>query len=101
MITTTKQQHTQRKEKIMEKVYCKAGRVELTKEQAEKIYTEKRYICTSTAIWQPHFSQAQKEQQIYFTKIADYKGLARRGRFYALTAEEINHVMGFEYLRTE
>lgn len=83
----------------MGKVYCKAGRVELTKEQAEKIYAEKRYICTSTAIWQPHFSQAQN--QIYFTKISDYKGLAGRGRFYALTAEQINHVMGFEYLRTE
>lgn len=82
-------------------VYCTAGRVQLTKEQAERIYNEKRYICTSTAIYQPHFSQAQPKQQIYFTKIADYKGLARRGRYYALTAEEINHIFGYEYLRTE
>lgn len=82
-------------------VYCKAGRVELTKEQAEIIYKEKRYICTSTAIWQPHFTQAQQKQKIYFTKIADYKGLARRGRWYALTAEEINHIFGYEYLRTD
>lgn len=80
-------------------VYCKAGRVELTKEDAERIYTNKQYICTSTAIWQPHYSQAQG--MIYFTKIADYKGLARRGRFYALTAAEINNVMGFEYLRED
>ena len=83
----------------MSDIYCKAGRVELTKEDAERIYAEKKYICTSTAIWQPHFSQAQNK--IYFTKIADYKGLASRGRFYALTAEQINHVMGYEYLRTE
>lgn len=80
-------------------VYCKAGNVELSENEAHDIYKNKKYICTSTAIWQPHFSQAQN--RIYFTKIATYKGLARRGRFYALTAEEINHVMGFEYLRTE
>ena len=43
----------------MSNIYCKAGRVELTKEEAERIYTEKRYICTSTAIWQPQYSQAQ------------------------------------------
>lgn len=83
----------------MNNIYCKAGRVELTKEDAERIYAEKKYICTSTAIWQPHYSQAQ--DRIYFTKIADYKGLAGRGRFYALTAEQINHVMGYEYLRTK
>ena len=79
-------------------IYCKAGRVELTKEDAERIYANKQYICTSTAIYQPNFSQAQN--RIYFTKIADYKGMARRGRFYALTAKEINDVMGFEYLAT-
>lgn len=83
----------------MNNIYCKAGRVELTKEDAERIYTENKYICTSTAIYQPHFSQAQN--RIYFTKISDYKGLAGRGRFYTLTAEQINNVMGFEYLRTE
>ena len=88
----------------MSNIYCKAGRVELTKEEAERIYTEKRYICTSSAIWQPQYSQAQG--RIYFIKISDYKisdykGLANRGRFYTLTAEQINHIMGYEYLRTE
>ena len=70
-----------------------------SEEEAERIYTEKRYICTSTAIWQPQYSQAQG--RIYFIKISDYKGLANRGRFYTLTAEQINHIMGYEYLRTE
>ena len=83
----------------MSNIYCKAGRVELTKEEAERMYAEKRYICTSTAIWQPQYSQAQG--RIYFIKISDYKGLANRGRFYTLTAEQINHIMGYEYLRTE
>lgn len=79
------------------KVYCKAGRVELTKEDAEKIYNNKKYIVTSYAIFQPHFSQAQN--RYYFSKIADIKGMAKRGRYYTLTAKEINHVLGYKYLR--
>lgn len=80
----------------MQNIYCKAGNVELTKEEAFSIYENKKYIVTSSAIYQPHFSSAQN--QVYFTKISTCKGLAKRGRHYRLTAEQINHVMGFEYL---
>lgn len=83
----------------MLEIYCKAGNVELTKSEAEEIYNNKKYIVTSTAIWQPHFSVAQN--QIYFTKIATIKGIAKRGRFHKLTAEEINHILGYDYLRKE
>ena len=78
------------------KVYCKAGNVELTKEEAEKIYNEKKYICTSTAVYQPHFSTAQ--QKIYFTKIINFKGIAQRGRFYILDYKTINKIIGDEIL---
>lgn len=78
------------------KIHCNAGNVELAREEAEAIYTAKRYVVTSTAIWQPHFSQAQNK--FYFTKIADIKGMARRGRFYKLTAKEINNILGRQLL---
>ena len=80
----------------MLEIYCKAGNVELTKSEAEEIYNNKKYIVTSTAIYQPHFSVAQN--QIYFTKIATIKGIVKRGRFYKLTAEEIDNILGYEYL---
>jgi len=84
----------------MHEIYCKAGNVELSEVEAEEIYNNKKYVVTSTAIWQPHFSHAQK-QQIYFTKIADIKGIAKRGRFYKLSAGEINHILGYDYLRED
>ena len=77
-------------------VYCRAGNVELTKEDAERIYNNHLYIVSYSGIYQPHFSQAQN--RIYFTQICMNKGMARRGRFYRLSAKEINHIMGFEYL---
>lgn len=80
------------------KVYCKAGRVELTEAEAKKIYEDRKYICTSYGIFQPCYSQAQN--QVYFMKILDYKGYARRGRYYVQTAEQINKVIGREILIT-
>lgn len=79
------------------KIYCKAGRVELTEEQAYKIYNDKKYIVTSYGIFQPFYSQAGN--QVYFQQISIIKGLAKRGRFHTLTGDEINHVLGYEYLR--
>lgn len=78
-------------------IYCKAGSVELSKDEAFKIYNNKKYIVTSYGIFQPHYSQAQ--QQVYFTQIAHVKGIAKRGRFHTLTGNEINHIMGYEYLK--
>lgn len=77
-------------------IYCKAGSVELTEKEAFQIYDEKKYIATSTAVYQPHYSQAQKA--VYFSKVLTVKGIARRGRFYTLTADEINRILGKEIL---
>ena len=83
----------------MAEIYCKAGRVELTKEEAFKIWNDRKYVVSYSGIFQPHFAQNQPKQQIYFTQISQVKGIARRGRFYTMTGDEINHVLGFEYLR--
>ena len=83
----------------MEKIYCKVGSVELTEKDAFRIYEEKKYIVTSTAIYQPHFSQAQNA--VYFSKVFTVKGMVRRGRFYTLTAAQINRILGEELLIEE
>lgn len=80
----------------MLEIYCKAGNVELTKKEAFEIYENKKYIVTSYGIFQPHFSQSQNA--IYFTQITVIKGLAKRGRFYKLSGDEINHILGYKYL---
>lgn len=77
-------------------IHCKAGTVELNRQEAQEIYEGQRYVVTSTAIWQPFYSQAQ--DRYYFQRIIDYKGIARRGRFYVMTAQEINSCIGQEIL---
>lgn len=76
----------------------KIGRVELTKEDVQKLYEEKKYICTSSSIYQIHYSQAQ--QRFYGSKLFSI-GLAARGRFYALTAKEINDICEKPLLRED
>lgn len=78
------------------KIYCKAGSVELTEKEAFRIYDEKKYIATSTAVYQPHYSQAQNA--VYFSKVLTVKGIARRGRFYTMTAAQINRILDKEIL---
>lgn len=77
----------------------KIGNVELTKEEAERYYSEGKYICSYTGIFQICYSAAQK--QYYGMKVIDHKGYARRGRFYVHSAEQINHVFGKKILREE
>ena len=74
----------------------KIGNVELTREEAEKFYNEKKYICSYVGIFQICYSPAQN--MYYGMKVINQKGYARRGRFYAHTAEQINHVFGKKIL---
>ena len=76
----------------------KIGRVELTKEDVQKLYEEKKYICTFSSIYQIHYSQAQ--QRFYGSKLFSI-GLAGRGRYYALTAKEINDICKKPLLRED
>lgn len=77
----------------------KAGNVELTLEEAEKIYSEKKFVCSYSGIFAPHFSTTQN--RYYFTKVIDCKGYARRGRFYIQDAKSINHVLGEKVLNED
>lgn len=74
----------------------KAGTTELTKESAEKIYTDRKYVCNYSGIYQPHKSADGK--QIFFRKVISIKGYAARGRFYIQDAKSINHILGSNIL---
>lgn len=78
----------------MEKIY-KAGRTELGEKEVKSYYEEKKFICNGLGIYQIFYSSAQ--QDFYLSKIHHAK-IAGRGRFYALTAAEVNHILGAEVL---
>lgn len=71
----------------------KIGTVELTEEEAYKMYEEGKYIVTYSKIYQLFYSAAQK--RVYGQQIYSQKGLARRGRFYSMDGETVNHILGF------
>lgn len=87
---------SERKEqkKMDNKVYCTAGRVQLTKVEAFEICESGKYVVTSYGIFQPQWHDNQPEQRVSFHKISDIHGIAKRGRYHTLTGDEINHVLG-------
>lgn len=82
----------------MEKI-IKVGSTEFTESDLEKIHTEKKYIVNYSGVYAIHYSVAQK--QYYSRKVIDYKGMAKRGRFYIMTAETVNHIIGKKVLNEE
>jgi hypothetical protein len=70
------------------------GNVELTEEQAFKLYEEKLYIVTYSKIYALHYSNAQK--RVYESEIYRSPGMTRRGRFHKLTAADVNRLIGFK-----
>lgn len=80
------------------------GPVELTLEDAQKMYEEKKYIVTYTKIFSIKYSQAQKRFYGLCMYTYDRKGgpgMTRRGRFYALPACEVNRLVGYNLILEE
>lgn len=76
----------------------KIGSVELTPAEAVKLYENNKYIVTLHAIYQLFWSNAQGRvygSRVWYDKHAR---LTRPGRFFALSAAEVNNVLGFELL---
>lgn len=82
----------------MERI-IKIGSTEFTESELEKIYTEKKYVVNYSGVYAIHYSTAQK--QYYSRKVVDCKGMAKRGRFFIMTAETINHIIGKKVLNEE
>lgn len=73
------------------------GRVELTENDAQKLYEDKKYIVTYSAIFQLFYSAnaGVYGQKIYQIATKGTGGFTRRGRFYAMDAKSINELVGF------
>ena len=83
----------------MEREIVKIGSVELYKDEARKLYEEKKYIVTYGGVYQLFYSNVQK--RVYGQKVINQRGIASRGRFYTMTAETINNVLGKKILIEE
>ena len=76
------------------------GTVELTKEAAEKLYSEGKYIVSNSKIYQLHYSQAQK--RVYGSVIYRSKGsMTGRGRFYAMDGATVNSLVGYNLVNAQ
>lgn len=82
----------------MERI-IKVGSTEFTESDLEKIYTENKYVVNYSGVYAIHYSMAQN--QYYSRRVIDCKGIAKRGRFYVMTAETINHIIGKKVLNEE
>lgn len=80
------------------KKIIRIGKVELYEEEAEKIYSENKYIITCSRVYAVNHSDAVG----YYGSELHYKPRARYtrpGRFFTLTAREINNVLGFSLIK--
>lgn len=77
----------------------KIGGVELTPQEAEKYYFEGKYIVTRTRIYQLFYSNAQK--RVYGQSIYHSDGMTKRGRFFAMSGRDVNHLIGFKLVNEE
>lgn len=70
------------------------GGVELTPEEAERYYLDEKYIVTYGCIYQLFYSTAQRT--VYGKGIYKQAGMTKRGRFFAMDAKTVNHLVGFK-----
>lgn len=66
------------------------GSVELTEQEAERLYAEGRYIVTYSTV----YKVIKTGDRIHGKTVHKAKGMTRRGRFYAMTAETLWNVFG-------
>lgn len=77
----------------------KIGRVELTPEEAYRMYKHNMYIVTSSKIFQLFYDGVR--QKVFGIPIYYSPGMSHRGRFYTMGAESVNNFLGFELIQTD
>lgn len=79
----------------------KVGTVELSEAEAYRLYSEKKYIVTYSKIYRLRINPAVYDG-VYYSQVysSPYKHIhfTQRGRFLALTAEEVNKLLGFRLM---
>ena len=78
-----------KREYVVTVSYC-----EKTPEEAERYYQEGKYIVTYGCIYQLFYSTAQRT--VYGKGIYKQAGMTKRGRFFAMDAKTVNHLVGFK-----
>lgn len=81
----------------------KIGNVEFSADEARRYYESEKYIVTYSKIYALHWSAAQ--QKVYGSVIYEKPktggvGLAKRGRFFILSADNVNGLLGFNLLKS-
>lgn len=75
------------------------GKLTLSHDKALKLYFERKYIITYSAVYQLFYSNAQR--RAYASEIYRGQNLTRRGTYRAATAAEVNKLLQFDLLRTD
>lgn len=82
----------------------KIGSVELTEREAFRLYEEHKYIVAYRRVFELHYSAVQGRvygTRVYEVPLTEKGGLTRRGRFFAMGAEEVNHLLGFRLVNED
>lgn len=77
-------------------VHRAIGGVEPLREEVEMTYSQKLYIVAYTGVYQISFSQAQ--DRYHGQRVYSERGPSRKGKFYAMTAPQVNELIGKDLL---
>ena len=74
----------------------KIGRVELSNEEAFKLYQDEKYIVQYKDVYQLHYSNAQKQVygQLIYKKGKEELPFTKRGRFITTDGKGLNKLIG-------
>lgn len=80
----------------------KIGSIELTETEAEALYTTgKKYLVAYTRIYVIEYSRnAGYHGRVIYRSPNKGENFTRRGRFFAYTASQVNHLLEFNLLNT-
>lgn len=89
---------------MVDTTIVKIGNVELTETEAEEMYFNHKYIVQYRKIYQLGWCSNYINSNGTYGGVYGYliytseKPLTKRGRFFALTAAEVNNLLGFKIL---
>lgn len=79
----------------------KIGSIELTKEEIKKFYYNHKYLVTYSKVYQLNYSEPAGYYGNVVYTCNRGENLAKRGRFHAMDAVEVNNLLGFKLLRED
>lgn len=71
-------------------------KLELTQEDAQKLYLDGKYIVNGRHVYELVYDGLFKSKEVYMSKAL--LPLVARGRWLAVTAENVNRIVGFKLI---